>query len=49
MFIYIYINPFALKTAKTPKSFGRSECKGVKRFLIVTLLNDGILYIHVIT
>ena len=22
----LYINPFALRTAKTPKSFGRSKC-----------------------
>ena len=35
-FIFEYFNPTALRTAKTPSSFGHSECNRVKEVQILT-------------
>ena len=36
-----FVNPFALRMAKTQKSFGHSECKRVKALKLFNSNNQG--------
>ena len=44
--VFIFINPIALRTAKTPWSFGCSECNRVKDESLNVLFKPSVLQMH---